>query len=322
VGKHLLAAIKDVLGEAATDETIGAWAEAYGVLAKVFIERERQIYDAQRAAPGGWNGYRRFVVRRKRVECDIVTSFYLSPEDGGELPAHQPGQYITVRIDHSEQPMSPRNYSLSDRPGAGYFRISVKREAGPAAHLPAGVVSNFLHDQVQEGDVLEIGPPCGEFTLRPADASDRPIVLLSGGIGVTPLLAMLKSLAHDGAEAPVYFIHAARNSRAHALAAEVEQVAGSRSNFHVHVRYDAPLFDDLTRRRCHSVGMVDVDLLQDLLPTNDAEFYICGPKPFMSGLYHGLQDWGVPESQIHLEFFGPKQELHRERPARVEEDQE
>jgi nitric oxide dioxygenase len=309
VGTHLLAAIKDVLGDAATDEILDAWAEAYGVLARIFIEREQQIYDHQRAVPGGWNGYRRFVVTRKQVECDIVASFYLVPEDGDGLPAHQPGQYVTVRIDHPEKPTSPRNYSLSDRPGAGHFRISVKRELGPAAHLPAGIVSNYLHDEVQEGDVLEVGPPCGEFTLDAKAPPARPIVLLSGGIGVTPLMSMLKSLAHEDASTPVYFIHAARNSRVHALADEVEDIVSSRSNFHLHVRYDAPLADDMAQGRCHSVGLVDVRLLEELLPNNDAEFYVCGPKPFMCGLYHELLNWGVPESQIHLEFFGPKQDL-------------
>lgn len=315
VGKHLLAAIKDVLGDAATDEIIGAWGDAYGVLAGVFIERERQIYDQQRSLPGGWNGYRQFVVDKKQPESDIVTSFYLKPADGGELPAHEPGQYITVRIDHPERPTSPRNYSLSDRPGAGHFRISVKREAGPAAGLPAGVVSNYLHDEIQQGDVLELGPPCGEFTLSPAAAPARPIVLLSGGIGVTPLLSMLKSLAHHETQTPVYFLHAARNSRVHALAAEVDEIVGQRPNFHVHVRYDDPLADDVTHQRCHSVGLIDVELLQEMLPNNDAEFYICGPKPFMTGLYHGLQAWGVPEAQIHLEFFGPKQELEQPQPG-------
>lgn len=312
VGKHLLAAIKDVLGAAATDEIIAAWAEAYGVLAEIFVGREQQIYDAQRALPGGWNGYRRFAVQSKRPENGIITSFYLVPEDGGPLPDYIPGQYITVKIDHPQTATSPRNYSLSDRPGTGYFRISVKRETGPSADSPAGVVSNFLHDAIQAGDVLDIGPPCGEFTLTPVDVSGRALVLISGGIGITPLLAMLKTLANRHSTAPVYFIHAARNSRVQAFASEVREAAAARPNIHAHVRFDAPLADDVSRQCCDSAGVVDMDFLRKYLPSNDAEYYFCGPKLFMAALYHGLKDWGVPESQIHFEFFGPKQDIMRE----------
>lgn len=309
VGKHLLAAIKDVLGDAATDDIIAAWAEAYGLLAEIFIGREAEIYAAQAAAPGGWNGYRRFVVQRKVAENSLITSFYLAPEDGGVLPTFKPGQYITIKIDHPRTPTSPRNYSLSDRPGAGHYRISVKREGGAEADSPAGLISNYLHDEVAAGDVLDVGPPCGEFCLDPAEAGDRPIVLLSGGIGITPMMAMLKSLAHAQSPTPVHFIHAARNSDFHALADEVRSLAAERPNIRTHFRYDAPLPQDLDQRRCDSVGLVDAAFLREVLPSGDAEFYFCGPKPFMAGLYRGLLDWGVPESRIHFEFFGPRQEL-------------
>jgi len=309
VGKHLLAAIKDVLGDAATDEVIAAWGEAYGFLAKVFVNREGEVYDGHESTPGGWRGYRKFVVRRKARESDVVTSFYLTPADGGRLAEFKPGQYITVKVDHPMTPTSPRNYSLSDRPGAGYYRISVKREAALVATAPAGLISNYLHDRVDEGDALDIGPPCGEFALDPSQANDRPIALISGGIGVTPLMSMLKSLAHSGVATPVYFVHAARNSRVHALAKEVRQIAAEHPNVHVHFRYDAPLEDDVAAGRCHSTGLVDGKLLRELLPSKEAEYYFCGPKPLMAGLYHGLKTWGVDESHIHFEFFGPKEEL-------------
>ena len=221
MGKHLLAAIKDVLADAATDDVIAAWGEAYGLLAEIFIERERAIYEAQAAVAGGWTGYREFVVDRKIVESENVTSFYLRPKDGGRVAPYQPGQYITVKIEHPAAPTSPRNYSLSDRPGLGHYRISVKREPSLNADAPAGLVSNFLHDEIHEGDVLNIGPPCGEFTLDPKEVKDRTTVLLSGGIGITPVLSMLKSLVHRGATAPIHFVHAARNGRTHALAREV-----------------------------------------------------------------------------------------------------
>lgn len=309
VGKHLLVAIKDILGDAATDEVIAAWAEAYGFLAEVCIGRESAIYKEQAAAPGGWNGYRSFIVDRKVQENDIVTSFYLRPADGGQLLRFKPGQYITVRIDHPTTPTSPRNYSLSDRPGLDYYRISVKREASPAAGAAAGLVSNYLHDDVQVGDQLQIGPPCGEFTLEPSAVGARPIVLLAGGIGVTPLLSMLKALAHAEVATPIYFFHAARNSRLHSMVAEVRQLAAEHDNIRTHFCYSEPLDSDLCDQLCDSTGLLDVALLRKMLPNNDAEFYFCGPKEFMVGVYRGLKSWGVDDSQIHFEFFGPRQDI-------------
>lgn len=311
VGKHLLAAIKDVLGEGATDEIIAAWAEAYGLLATIFIDREQQIYDAQAAQQGGWTGYRPFVVERKQRESDVVTSFYLVPQDGGELPAYKPGQYITLRVDQPTTPTSPRNYSLSDRPGTPYFRISVKREAGLTSDAPAGVISNHLHDRVQVGDVLELGPPCGEFTLEADAIERRPLVLISGGIGITPLLAMAKDLAHRGWDGPVSLIHAARNSRVDAHRGELRELAEELANFQVHVRYDAPLADDPSRGCCDSVGQVDAALLHEIAPSRDAEFFVCGPAPFMASIDRLLRSRGIPDAQIHMEFFGPKQNLSR-----------
>lgn len=306
VGKHLLVAIKDVLGEAATNDVIAAWGEAYGVLAQVLIEREKAIYAAQIVTPGGWNGRRPFVVHRKVRESDIITSFYLKPQDGGLLPAFQPGQYVTLNMQHPTTPTTPRNYSLSDRPDQNFYRISVKREPG----TPPGLVSNYLHDHVREGDVLPLGPPCGEFTLTVGERW-QPIVLISGGVGLTPLLSMLKTLAHRGADAPVYFIHGTRNSATHAFADEVRTIAAQRPNVRSQVSYNEPLPNDLSHHRCDRIGTINMSVLQDLLPNNDAHFYLCGPKPFMACLYQGLQEWDVPTARIHMEFFGPKEELVR-----------
>ena len=309
VGKHLLSAIKDVLGEAATDEVIAAWGEAYGLLAKICTERESQIYRSQAEAPGGWNGYRSFVVTKKTPESEEVTSFYLRPADGGALAPFRPGQYITVKLDQATPATSPRNYSLSDRSGLGHYRISVKREPSLTPGAPSGIISNYLHDKVREGDLIEVGPPCGEFTIDPTQTNGHPIVLLAGGIGVTPLLSMLKSLAHQGAKAPIHFIHATRNSRIHPFAKEIRQLAAESTNIHPHFRYDDPLEGDLSEQHCDSTGFVDMALLQEVLPGPEAEFYFCGPKPFMAHLYRGLKTWGVDESRIHFEFFGPKEEI-------------
>jgi nitric oxide dioxygenase len=309
VGKHLLAAIKDVLGDAASEEVVAAWGEAYGLLAKIFIDREAEIYRQQAAAAGGWNGYRRFVVARKTPENEIITSFYLRPGDGGPLPAFRPGQYITVKVDPTKLSTPPRNYSLSDRPGLDHFRISVKREPGSTASAPDGLVSNYLHDRVREGDVLDLGPPCGEFTLDIAQVGDRPIALVSGGVGITPLMSMLKSLAHDRSRNPVHFIHAARNSRHHAFAGEVRRLAAECPNIRTHFRYDAPLADDVGQHRCDSTGLVDIEFLGEALPISGAEFFLCGPKPFMLRVLQCLKALGVPDASIHYEFFGPRQEM-------------
>ncbi|MGE3241821.1 MAG: NO-inducible flavohemoprotein [Pirellulales bacterium] len=309
VGKHLLAAIGDVLAEAATEEVIKAWGEAYDFLAQVFIGREEAIYAEQAKVPGGWNGYRRFIVDRKVFENEIVSSFYLKPQDDGDLPPFKPGQYITVNVAHPTTPTSPRNYSLSDRPGVNHYRISVKRELSPESGSPAGLISNYLHDHVVPGDILEIGPPCGEFTIDPAQLVNRRIVLLSGGIGITPIMSMFKSLAHHSAKVQVDFIHAARNSRTHALADEVRQTAAEQPHFRTHFRYDAPHADDLAMNRCDSVGLIDGDFLRSWLPNENADFYFCGPKPFMVGVYRALKEWGVDDSRIHFEFFGPRQDI-------------
>ncbi|MCR9119621.1 MAG: globin domain-containing protein, partial [bacterium] len=167
VGKHLLDAIKDVMGDAATDEIIEAVAEAYGFLADIFIGREGAIYEEQQSTPGGWNGYRTFVVDRKVPESEVVTSFYLKPADEGVLPPFKPGQYITVQIDHPHTPTSPRNYSLSDRAGEQHYRISVKREERLSPDAPEGLISSHLHDAVEVGHRIQVGPPCGEFTIDP-----------------------------------------------------------------------------------------------------------------------------------------------------------
>jgi nitric oxide dioxygenase len=308
VGEHLLAAIKDIMGDAVTQEVEDAVVEAYQVLADVCIGREREIYEHQLAMPGGWNGYRKFVVDRKVAENDIITSFYLRPADGEPLPEFLPGQYVTVRIAHPHTPTSPRNYSLSDRPGVGHYRISVKREGPLTQQAPEGLISNYLHQNIRPGDEVEVGPPCGEFTLDPSEPRTRPVVLIAGGIGVTPLLSMAKALVHSKADVPLYFLQAARNSQTHAFADEVRQLSADGGNVQTRVLYDQPLDGDVAQK-CDAAGTIDVALLRDWTPYREADFYFCGPKPFMQCIHSALSTLGVDESQLHFEFFGPKQEL-------------
>lgn len=308
VGKHLLASIREVLGEAATDEIINAWAEAYGVLADIFIQREAEVY-AHHEAHHGWSGFKSFTVARKTQESDTITSFYLKPADGGALTPFEAGQYLTVRLPLPEGGTTMRNYSISSRPGADHYRISVKREEAGSPGAPYGYVSHHLHTQVEVGDTLEVGPPCGEFTLDLTASPDRPLVLLSGGVGITPMLSMLHAAIEHQPERDVRFIHGALSSQTHALREEVADLAARHAPLRVHVRYSDPLDDDREAGRCDSVGLIDAELIRTLVGTPDADFYFCGPKPFMEMVDRALAEWGVADANRRHEFFGPAQTL-------------
>ncbi|WP_042356041.1 NO-inducible flavohemoprotein [Bacillus rubiinfantis] len=305
VGKYLLLAIKDVLGEAASDEVINAWAQAYNVIADAFISVEADMYDQAANQKGGWDGFRKFVVARKVEESEVITSFYLIPKDQEEIADFQAGQYISVKLEvEGEKYTHIRQYSLSDAPGKDYYRISVKREAGTAN--PDGIISNYLHDCVKEGDCLKISAPAGDFILN--TNNDKPLVLLSGGVGLTPMLSMLKTAAAVQPERNVTFIHAAANSKVHALRGEVEELA-KRGNVTSYVFYDSPMDEDRINNRFDVAGYVTRDWLQENLDTNEADFYFCGPVPFMKAINRYLKDLGVEDERIHFEFFGPKGSL-------------
>lgn len=310
VGKHLLGSIREVLGDAATEEVVGAWAEAYQFLAEILIGREAEVYDTHRTHHG-WDGFKKFVVDRKVSESDRITSFYLKPDDGSELAPHLPGQYLTVRVPTGDGSTTMRNYSLSAQPGTGYYRISVKRESAVEPGGVAGRVSNYLHDQVGEGDAIEVGPPCGEFVLdvEAARRERRPLVLLSGGVGITPLLSMLHQAVSVGLDRDIFFVHGAINGSAHAFADEVRDLASACDRVSTHFCYSEPEKDDLEKNLCDSQGFITLELLRDLLPTLDCEYYLCGPKAFMVGLYGPLIEAGIDPNRINVEFFGPKQEL-------------
>ena len=303
VGKHLLQSLEDVLGVDA--ETKDAWAKAYGFLADVLIGMERQLYDEAAAQEGGWRDFRRFRIAHKEPESDIITSFYLEPVDGKPVTRHRPGQYTTVRLDFPDGSSTVRNYSLSDAPNGKGYRISVKREDVPAEapNAPQGAVSHWLHDQMEPGMELELRAPMGDFYLD--TESTRPVVLLSGGVGQTPLLAMLKSLAAPGATRDTYFIHAARNSAVHALGDEVKSLTAQNPKLKSFVAYDEPSAADIKQGGFDKTGTVTAEWLASLLPTKDCDFYFCGPKPFMREIYAILKGWNVPSPQIRFEFFGP-----------------
>ncbi|MFC7319879.1 NO-inducible flavohemoprotein [Halobacillus campisalis] len=303
VGKYLLIAIKEVLGDAATDDIMQAWEEAYGAIAHAFIQVEEKKYEQAVAQDGGWSGYRNFKIAKKVKESAVITSFYLEPEDGKKITSYHPGQYITVQINmpHSEY-THLRQYSLSDAPGKGYYRISVKREEG-GPERPDGVVSSYLHDQLEEGAVLPITAPAGDFYLN--EENHEPLVLISGGVGLTPMMSMLNRMVHQNHDRDVYFVHAAHNQEVHAFKEEVADFVKESPSVQAKVVYSTPGAEDSAYDR---EGRIDLPWLKSVVPY-DAEFYFCGPEGFMREVHSSLKEWGVPDEQIHYEFFGPELSL-------------
>ncbi|MGG6309861.1 NO-inducible flavohemoprotein [Paenibacillus macerans] len=302
VGENLLAAIKTVLGDAATKEILDAWGRAYGVIADVFISVEAEMYQEAEQQQGGWRGFRRFVVERKVQESDVITSFYLKPEDGLAISAYEPGQYITVRVKPEGQEFTHlRHYSLSAAPGQPFYRISVKREDADEGR-PVGVVSTYLHHRIGEGDVLELSAPAGDFTLD--QTKQVPLVLLSGGVGLTPMVSMLETTLQSGSKREIVYIHAARSGRHHALKEPIAELTRTRDNLRSYFVYETPEDGE----SCDKTGFIDLPWLKTVTDAS-SDFYFCGPLPFMKAIRRALKEWGVPEERMHFEFFGPADSL-------------
>jgi len=301
VGQHLLAAIKEVLGDAATTDIIDAWAEAYQELADIFIQAEARLYEEAAARPGGWRGWRNFVVSHKRPESEVITSFFLEPEDGLPIADFKPGQYISMVIDVPRLGLQQvRQYSLSNAPNGRWYRISVKRESGDTEHS-AGYVSNLLHDLVNTGDVVRIAPPFGDFHVDME--ATTPVVLISGGVGLTPLVSMLKAVLKN-TDREVVFVHGARNSSVHAMKDRLRGAADTNRRLTSIVFYDAPLETDVPGYDHDYVGLVDLRRISQAVLKPDADYYICGPLPFMRMQVATLKELGVDEARLHYEVFG------------------
>ncbi|MFD1707800.1 NO-inducible flavohemoprotein [Siminovitchia sediminis] len=303
VGKHLLEAIKEVLGDAATDEIIDSWAEAYGVIAQVFIDIEDNMYKSAKEQEGGWKDFKELEVIDKVKESETITSFYFKAKDGQPLPEYKPGQYITIRVRvPGENYTLNRQYSLSCAPGNQYYRISVKRE-------PQGKVSNYLHDQVQVGDTIEASAPAGDFTLNMEETS--PIALISGGVGLTPLVSMLETMVQHRSERNVTFIHSARHEGVHAFSEEALEIAGKLDHGSCYYGYQEPKNKEGNH---HFTGYITKEFLEDKL-TEDTVCYVCGPVPFMKAVVTILQGLGLPDENIRYEFFGPAMAMEKVKEA-------
>ncbi|KAI0019848.1 flavohemo protein [Xylariomycetidae sp. FL0641] len=309
VGKYLLEAVAAVLGPACTPEIAAAWTAAYGALADVFVQREAKIYDSY----GAWKDWRRFVVRRKVRESATITSFHLAPEDGDlPLPPFRPGQYISLRIYVPRQGhLQPRQYSLSEAPRADYYRISVKKEAGKTVDTP-GVISNMLHDDYQEGDVVEITHPTGDFYFDPeALEADAPVVLISAGVGITPMLAILNHAvdAAGASKRPVSLVHGAHSAEVRAFGPHIRDVCERNANVNATVFLTQTREEQVKGLDYHFGGRVDLGKLEreKHLFLHDArtQYYICGPSRFMDDMKNFLvSDGKVGEDRVHLEVFG------------------
>lgn len=303
VGEHLLGAIKDVLGDAATDDILQAWAEAYGVIAGAFIGIEADMYKTSAEQDGGWKEFRPFIVARKERESEVITSFYLKPQDGGPIAAFEPGQYVSIRVQiPGEAHTHIRQYSLSHASGNPFYRISVKREdTNPT--IPAGKVSVYLHNEIQEGSVVWLSAPAGDFTLDLKDT--RPVTLISGGVGLTPLVSMLHTLVQTQPDRKVTFLHAALNGEHHALRTEIEKLAKEHPQVKVAWCYAQPTEADVQEAVHDKEGYLDLAWIQRHVASSDGRFYFCGPVPFMKTVNQALLEWGVADPDRNYEFFGP-----------------
>ena len=264
----------------------------------------------RKAEPGigsaGWTGFRPFLVDRKMVETEDVVSLYLVPADRRPLPAFKPGQYLTFRFNIPGHPRPvTRTYSLSSGPRSDHYRITVKREPAPPSRpdLPDGLSSNYLHKRIEPGTRLSVKAPRGDFHLDPREHG--PVVLLSAGVGITPMISMLEAIVEAGLERPIWFIHGARNRSDQIMGAFARRMAAEHDNIYLHICYSRPDPEDVLGRDYESAGHVTTDLVQRLLPSGDFDFYLCGPEPFMKALHDGLLAWPVPDARIHYEHFGP-----------------
>lgn len=270
---------------------------------------QEALAESEETAVGTRPDFRTFRVERKVVEdaAQSICSFYLVPEDGKPLPTFLPGQFLTFRLDVPEvsggNEQVIRCYSLSDVPHPNRYRVSIKRVPPPlGSDVPPGRSSNYFHDHVVAGSLLQVRAPSGHFHI---DRSDAPVVLIAGGIGITPMLSMLNWSLSEQPGREIWLFYGVRNSRELVMKAQLEALAAEHPNFHLQLCFSNPLPEEVAGRDFQHRGRVDVDLLRMRLPLKSYHFYICGPTPMMESLVQALEDWGVPDSFIHFEAFGP-----------------
>lgn len=292
VGHHLIETLRELAADAFTKEIEEAWTEAYEFLAGIFIKRERELYEASAQGAGGWTGARNFIVKEKNKESALVTSFIFEPEDKGTVLGYSPGQYLGLELTPDTSDYTEiRQYSLSGKSNNENYRISVKREVGEFS----GIVSNYLHDKVNVGDIVKVHAPAGDFYFQD---KQKPVVLISAGVGITPMQSMLESLHASQYASPVLYLHACRNQDEHSFADRTSDIV-KENNWSQTVWYEA---GETTQEQIKSGFM---NLSEVKIPTSDGDFYLCGPVAFMKFIKSQLLEMGVPEDRIHYEVFGP-----------------
>ncbi|RCX30257.1 2Fe-2S iron-sulfur cluster-binding protein [Thioalbus denitrificans] len=264
------------------------------------------------AALPAWEGFREFTVQRREYEDAnrTVCSFYLAPVDGKPLPPFRPGQFLTFRLSVEDPETRElgtviRCYSLSDAPRPDHYRVSIKRVPAPPGHpdAPPGLASGFFHDRVHEGSRLLVRAPSGHFHLQ--EDEPLPIVLIGGGIGITPMLSILDYVLGQGDRREVWLYYGVRNGNEHIMKERLLGLAGTHAGFHLHVCYSAPRENDVEGVDYQHCGRIDMALLRNTLKLMRYQFYVCGPRPLMESLVPALEAWGVDSGDIHYESFGP-----------------
>ena len=242
--------------------------------------------------------FKKFIVDKKVKENSMVTSLYLKPLEEGRLIEHKAGQFISVKpIKDGENSKAIRQYSLSMEPGLDYYRISVKRH-------DEGLVSRYMHDTIKEGDELDITIPIGKFYLKD---SEKPLVLLSGGIGITPMMSMLYKAASSNRQ--IIFIQAVTNSKDQTFKDEIKKIADQNTNVKTVIFYSNPM-QEVLGKDYDNKGYINIEWIKDNLP-KDGDFYFCGPLPFMKSVYDSLKTIGVSTDNINYENFGPSKDLDK-----------
>jgi nitric oxide dioxygenase len=298
VGGHLIASIQEVLGDVATPELVEAWTAAYNELAEIMISIEAEFYLKNTETTGAWNGWRNFTIKEIVTESKEIKSFYLYPTDGKEIATYTAGQYLSVQVFVDQLGLlQPRQYSLSSAFHPKYYRISVKKETALETQ-PEGMVSNTLH-QMKEGDTVNVSAPAGNFSLQSIEA---PIVLISGGVGVTPLLSMLETNQKANKNKTVW-IHGCRNASVHAFK-EVIDTMEEESDW-----LETFLFNEDIEQNAESgviKGRVDLKKCKEAILLENARYYLCGPAPFIKAHYESLVGFNIDKSNIFYEEFGPQ----------------
>lgn len=295
VGGHLLATLDEMFSPG--QEVLDAWGKAYGVLAGVFINREAEIYQDNAAKNGGWEGTRAFRIVAKEPQSALITSFEFAPVDGKPVADYQPGQYIGVWLKPEGFPHQEiRQYSLTRKPDGKTYRIAVKRE-------DLGQVSSWLHNHAQVGDEVHLAAPAGDFFMEVN--AQTPVTLISAGVGQTPMLAMLDTLAKNAHYAQVNWFHAAEHSDVHAFADEVNHLGEQLPRFERHVWYRNPGESCRTQAKFDSEGLMDLLALESKISAPEMKFYLCGPVSFMRFAAEQLVKLGVGQERINYECFGP-----------------